>query len=264
MYWFFNIFGGAMLFAYNLLHYKEKKQLLSEISQTAIKRFAAKEQKGIYRILSKIGFWVVVETLILYVVQHPSGLVFGSIFGAIVKTGANYFGIAFFSPLLLMLFCALVKIDPLAQMDLVAPGYALALIFTKIACYFAGCCRGVPWENGFYNPISRVVEFPVQLLEAAAAVLIFAFLQIFKKKFKKGTVLPIYLISYSTLRFFTEFFRVEPKVFMGLRVYQILCIAGVIVGVLECFAARKYDTYIKKKADPCHSEEKGQGGNSLD
>ena len=236
-----------MLFTYNLLHYKEKKLLLSAVSHTAMNHFVSKEQKGIYRVLSRVGFWVVIETLILYLAQHPSGLFFNSVFGSLVKTGLNYFGMAFFSPLLVVLICVLVKIDPLAQMDLVAPGYALALILTKIACYFGGCCRGIPWENGFYNPISRLVEFPVQLLESATALLIFVFLVVCKKKFKKGTVLPVYLMAYSFLRFFTEFFRVEPDVFMGLKAYQILCIVGVIVGALEYFVARKYDAWTQRK-----------------
>ena len=126
-------------------------------------------------------------------------------------------------------------------MDLITPAYPLALTVSKVACYFAGCCRGVEWEKGFYNPVSRLIEFPAQLLEAGVALLLFVFLLCFKSKFKKGTVFPIYLLVYSFLRFFTEFTRCEPSVFMGLKTYQILCIVGVAVGVLEYIAVRRYD-----------------------
>lgn len=260
LYLFFNMVAVTVLIAYNLLHYKEKKLLLSKASLAAIRYFEAKQKK----VLSATGFWVVAEIWIISIVQHTIGMFINPAFGNLVGTGANYYGLLFFQPLLVIALCILIKVDPLAQMDLITPAYPLALIFTKIACYFGGCCNGIPWEQGFYNPISRLIEFPVQLLESAAALLLFIFLQVCKKKFKKGTVFPIYLMAYSALRFFTEFFRVEPEVFMGLKTYQILCIVGVIVGVLEYLAARKYHAWMQRKEEPCHSEEIGQGGNGLD
>jgi len=264
LYTIFNSISIVVLLAYNLLHYREKKQLLGGVSQSAIKRFEAKEQKGIYRVLSSVGFWTVIEIWLVFLLQYYLTGSFNGIFGNIVNTGANYYGLMFFAPPLVIAFCFLMKIDPLAQMDLIAPAYPLALVFVKIACFFGGCCRGVPWEHGFYNPVSRLIEFPTQFLESAVALLLFVFLQLCKKKFKKGTVFPIYLMTYSALRFFTEFTRVESEVFMGLKTYQILCIVGVAVGALEYLAARKYDACVKRKEEPCHSGETDQGGNGLD
>ena len=96
----------------------------------------------------------------------------------------------------------------------------------------------VEWESGFYNPASQLKEFPAQLLEAGVAFLIFIFLLYFKNRLSKGSVFPVYLIIYSTTRFFTEFTRCEPSVFMGLKIYQILCLVGIILGVIEYFIIR--------------------------
>jgi len=251
----FNVAATLSVLLYNLLHYNKKKLLLSEASQRAIKHFAAKQQSGFDKILSNAGFWTVIEIVIIFMLQYYISGVFNTIVGNILDTGANYFGMVFFAPLLVVAFCLIVKIDPLAQLDLITPAYPLALFFSKIACYFGGCCRGVEWEHGFYNPVSRLIEFPSQLLEAVAALLVFVFLLIVKSKAKKGTVFPIYLTAYSAIRFFTEFTRVEPEVFLGLKTYQILCIVGVAVGAIEYLAACKYSNS-QKDNNQCHSQMK--------
>lgn len=230
-----------MVLAYNMLHYKEKKMLLGGVSRSVMEYCESKEQRGVYKILASLGFWVFLETLLVTIVQYYSASFLNWPFGDLVGTGANYFGLVYFAPLLVVVLCVLLKIDPLAQLDLITPAYPLALFFSKIGCQFAGCCRGIEWEHGFYNPVSELVEFPAPLLEAGVALLLFIFLLCCKNKFKKGTVFPIYLMVYSGIRFFTEFLRWEPSVFLGLKTYQILCLVGVLVGALEYLIARKYD-----------------------
>lgn len=247
LYNLFNFIGTCALLAYNFLQFKKKKLMLSGAACHAIDHFNSKEQKGVYKVLASAGFWTAIEILVIFVFQYGLTINFNGLFGNIVNTGANYFGLLFFAPPFVVLLCLLIKVDPLAQYDLIAPAYPLALIFVKIACYFAGCCRGVRWIYGFYNPTSRLIEFPSQLLESAVALLLFVFLFTCRNKFKKGTVFPVYLMVYSFIRFFTEFTRVEPAVFMGLKTYQILCIIGVVVGALEYLAARKYDAYLQRK-----------------
>ena len=91
-----------------------------------------------------------------------------------------------------------------------------------------------------YNPISGLIEFPAPFLEAGVALLLFIVLFTFRNRFKKGTIFPIYLIAFSAIRFFTEFVRVEPAVFMGLKTYHFLCIAGVVLGLIEYLAVHLY------------------------
>ena len=243
-YTFFNVFSCVVLLIYNLLHYKEKKLLIGGVSLSAIKHFEEKNNK---RIFARIGFWTVLEIILISTFQYFLVVCYNKGFGNLVNTGANYFGTLFFAPLVLLAVCKLLKINILQQMDLITPGYPLGLVFVKIACYFGGCCRGIAWEDGFYNPISRQIEFPIQLLESAVALLLFLLLLLCKKKIITGTMFPIYLIAYSVLRFCTEFLRVEPEVFIGLKTYQLLCIAGVIIGAIEYYVVSKYYTSIKVK-----------------
>lgn len=225
----FNTIGTIALVLYNLSRFKEKRLLLSDMSR-----------KGMARFKTKAGIWVFFEIILISAVQYYFASFFNNIVGDLVNTGSNYYGILLSGPLMVTLLCLLIKVDPLAQMDLITPAYPLALIFVKIACFFGGCCRGVPWEHGFYNPISRGIEFPSQLLESGVALLLFVALHLTRKKFKKGTLFPIYMMIYSAVRFFTEFTRVEPVVFLGLKTYQIICIVGIAIGAAEYFLARKF------------------------
>ena len=227
----FNNVGAGMLLTYNLLHYKKKKMLLGGASCCAIKYFALKQQHGVNKLLASLGFWVVLETLVISCCQYL--VVFTSLVGNLLGTGANYFGLLFICPILVVSVCILFKIDPTAQLDLIAPAYPLALFFAKIACHFGGCCCGVQWDKGMFNPITRQIEFPAPLLEAGVALLLFIALLVFRNRFKKGTVFPVYLISFSAIRFFTEFTRCEPAVFLGLKTYHFLCILGVVFGIVE-------------------------------
>lgn len=245
LYSVFNYIATFMLVAYNLLHYRQKKLILGKVSRSVIERFGPNKRKGIGKLLSSAAFWVVLETLLISYVQYLG--IFNTIVGNLLDTGANYFGMLFFTPWVVVLVCVLLRIDPLAQLDLIAPAYPLALFFSKIACHFAGCCRGIRWIYGFYNPTSRLIEFPIQLLEAVVALLLFVVIFCLRKRFKKGTVFPVYLMLYSFIRFFTEFLRVEPEVFMGLKTYHFLCIIGVAVGIVEYIAARKYDAHTQSK-----------------
>ena len=248
LYSLLNTIATIMLLTYNLLHYKEKKKILGGVSRQAIDYFASRR----WRILSTVGFWVVLEIIIVSAAQYHFTGYFNSLLGKLLETGANYFGNLFSAPILVLLVCILLKIDYLAQMDLVTPAFPLALFISKIACFFAGCCGGVQWIYGCYNPTSRRIEFPAQLLESAVALVLFIFLQCGKKKFKKGTIFPVYLIAFSAIRFFTEFTRCEPNVLWGLKTYHFLCIAGVIVGVFQYWAVRKYDARMQKKAENLH------------
>lgn len=245
LYSLFNTIGMVMVLVYNLLHFKEKQPLLGGVSRSAINYFEQRKQCRVCKLLAAAGFWTILEILVITVVQYYFVGLFNTAFGKLVNTGANYFGLMTCSPVLVLLFCLLLKIDPLAQMDLITPAYPLGLIFVKIACYAANCCRGVAWIDVFPEPII----IPVQLMESAAALLLFVFLIRNKRKMKKGTVFPVYLMTYSGLRFFTEFFRCEPKVFMGLRTYQLLCLAGIVVGALEYAAVCRYRARKMEKAN---------------
>lgn len=246
--WLFGVLnsvGVIMVPLYGLLRYKEKKALLGRVSRSAMAYLASKRCRGPW---TSVTFWVIVETLLVSAAQHYFAGYMNSPFGDLFNTGANYFGLLLVAPFLVGLVCFLLKIDYLAQYDLITPAYPLALIFTKLACYCAGCCRGFAWDGGIYNPITKLTEFPAQLLEAAMALVLFFVMEYCRGKLKKGTMFPVYMMVYSGTRFFTEYTRCEPRVFFGcLKTYQVLCLAGVLVGALEYFLVCRYHVSVRKK-----------------
>lgn len=236
----FNLIGSYALILCNLLHFQKKRLFLSGASKAVIRFMEARKQFWLTKLLASANLWAIVELLLVSLVQYNYVGFLNSGASKLFHTGANYFGILYGAPFLVVLLCLLIRTDPLAQLDLVTPSYPLALFFSKIACHFGGCCCGVVWEYGMYNPITRQIEFPSPYLEAAVALLLCIFLFSFRKRFRKGTVFPIYLIAFSAIRFFTEFTREEPAVFLGLKTYHFLCIAGVILGVVEYVLVRWY------------------------
>lgn len=237
-------FGFLSVLVYNFIMFRYKKNLLCNRSLFYIK-ISSKQNKN--SLISKPGFWTVIEILLISMVQHLPISLLNSKFGLLMNTGSNYFGLLLFIPLFLLILFHIMAINPFKQTDLIAPAYPLALIFIKLACFCNGCCQGFECEwgltNYYYNSGPKK-EFPTQLLEAGLALVIFIFLYLYRKKAKEGTLFPIYVILYSGTRFFSEFTRNDPNVFGIFKTYHILCIIGVIVGVVELMIVLKYSEKI--------------------
>lgn len=191
-------------------------------------------------------YFLFIEVFIITFFQVLLNDTLGNSFGDVAGTNINYFGIAFFNPIIISVICVLFGLDLFKWFELITPAYALALFFNKLGCFCAGCCRGIEFSAGLYNHKTQLTEFPVQLVEAGVALLIFVLLNIIRKKSKEGTLYPIYLILYSSTRFFSEFLRVEEDVFWILKKYHFLCLLGIVVGLAELFIIKKYKEKIVK------------------
>lgn len=239
---------------YNLIQLKSKKDFIGNVSVFYIDVLKKYGKGRIAAFFSNKMFWAVIETVIISYFQIGFVGMLNTTFGEHVGTGANYFGLLFLTPVLLFVICHLLGIDIIKQYDLITPAFPLALIPTKLACFCQGCCWGIEWEHGLYNNRTGNVEFPVQLVELGLAAVIFIFLLLYRKKAKPGTMYPIYVITYSATRFFSEFLRREENVFGPLKIYQLLCIAGIIVGIIELLLVNKYhediSEYFKIKLSP--------------
>lgn len=158
------------------------------------------------------------------------------------------------------------KIPVWKTADIIGPALSLGHSFGRLGCFSAGCCYGtectVPWGVTFRNayagsltgvPLDRLLH-PVQLYEAFlnfASFLILFF--ILKKKRFDGQVISFYIINYSIIRYFVEFFRGdhEAKVYfiqnaspyLSISYPQLFSILALIGGFILFF--------IKKKKTEC-------------
>jgi phosphatidylglycerol---prolipoprotein diacylglyceryl transferase len=115
--------------------------------------------------------------------------------------------------------------------NLFAPAVAMGVAIGRLGCFFRGCCYGqptdLPWGVNFGDDIPR---HPTQLYESLFMLAMFVYLEKVKNKenIKPGQLFKTLMISYFVFRFFIEFIRVEPVVFAGLTLFQIISI-GVII-----------------------------------
>ena len=109
-------------------------------------------------------------------------------------------------------------------LDCIAPGLALAQGLGRIGCFLAGCCWGTPTQQPLGVTFTseqaheitgvplNVKLHPVQLYEAVLVVLAISFvLWLRKRKSFDGEVALAYMLYYSFIRFFLEFFRGNPR-----------------------------------------------------
>lgn len=98
--------------------------------------------------------------------------------------------------------------------DIFAVALPLFHAFGRVGCFFAGCCYGIPWENGISGRVmgsgnvESVARFPVQLCESGILLLLASLLLLLflKNKFS-GELMGVYLASYAVIRFALEFLR---------------------------------------------------------
>lgn len=100
--------------------------------------------------------------------------------------------------------------------DILAPSIAIAQAVGRLGCFSAGCCYGkpsdLPWAVTFRDLDSlarlNIPLHPTQLYESSGTFIIFLFLIFMrKKKSFDGQLFWLYVLLYSILRFFIEFFR---------------------------------------------------------
>ncbi len=239
------IISFICIYLCGILMYKKKKKILSAASLYFSKELREKAPNNVlFKFLSNYTFLAIVECIIFTYVQYVLSKSQNIAFSEIFNTGANYFGLIVMAPIYLVAFCLILWISPLKQIDLITPIYPLALVFIKITCFINGCCHGIEWDYGIFNYNYGRPEVPVQLIEAFWALLIFIILMKYRKKAKLGTVYPMFVILYSATRFFSEFLRGEPNVLGILKTYHLLCIAGVVFGVILYIVAIKFSDKI--------------------
>src|SRR5215467_2033521 len=111
--------------------------------------------------------------------------------------------------------------------DAFAPGIALGHAIGRLGCFSAGCCWGKPtssWIGLKFTekaheltgvPIDSALV-PTQLIEAGANLVILRILLwLRKRRAFPGEIIFAYVILYSAARFTVEFWRVDPRGWVG-------------------------------------------------
>lgn len=167
----------------------------------------------------------------------------------------NFFPNIFILPLLAYAFALLLKIKPSLFTDCTCACSCGSLICFKIACSFAGCCHGVVYNGRFYNEGCQEYQVPVQLIELACAVVMFAIILLLIKNNKmQGKVFPLFMMMYCGSRFVSEFWRGDyPAVYGRMTGYHIQCIIGFALGLIYMIIAvvfgKKLDAFFQNKND---------------
>jgi len=128
--------------------------------------------------------------------------------------------------------------------DTFVVGVATAIGIGRLGCLFFGCCYGtptdLPWgiRFGTAEDHGTLFRHPTQIYEAMFHLL-FAMLarQGISLGWIRGNWMPVYLISYCTYRFMTEFIRPEPRLFAGFTFYQLSAVL-IAVGMLVVLTRR--------------------------
>ncbi len=149
--------------------------------------------------------------------------------------------------------------------DIIGPALALGHGFGRLGCFSAGCCFGrscqLPWGVIFKSEYAHsltgiplgVALHPTQLYESILNFLNFCILFfILKKKKFNGQVFSFYIINYSIIRYFVEFYRGDhpqrayiihsSSPYLSFSFFQLFCVLGLIGGLILYFCLKKRES----------------------
>ena len=145
------------------------------------------------------------------------------------------------------LFLNALHAPALPYLDVTLLGVGLFLAFGRIGCLLVGCCHGSPFRwgvrygeehaaAGFTAGFVGVPLFPVQVLEAAVALLIVARGEVLALRAGvPGSAFTWYIIAYGAARFLLELLRGDPDrpFWAGLsqpQWFSLACMASIAAG----------------------------------
>lgn len=152
-------------------------------------------------------------------------------------------------------FTRVKKINFFEYMDVVMPGVILAQAIGRWGNFMNQEAHGGPVTEQFISKFPEFIQngmlingtyyHPTFLYESIWNLIVFGILMyiLYKKKNNHGVVIGSYMILYSIGRFFIEGLRTDSLMFFGLRIAQIVSLAGVLAGVILIVLVMK-----KKKA----------------
>ena len=144
-------------------------------------------------------------------------------------------------------------------MDLVAAGVPLGQAVGRIGCFLGGCCYGRPTDFfwGVTFPGLPGPVHPTQLYESALNLgNFFILLALRKKQTFDGQIFAAYVMNYSLIRFFVEFWREDSRrvaLFPGswpwasLSLPQAISLIGLLAGLFMWQRRRRKTQELEKR-----------------
>lgn len=206
-YWLLLITGTAGMFACT---YKRKELFSLTVWQCG----------GFTALLTAVG---VAGAMLLYYLESGS-------FG-----GVSFYGSVFLIPLLMPLLGLVFRLKPSQAMDICGPCVAIMIGCMRMNCFLSGCCGG--WEMCIGDFRFR---WPTQAIDSISdfAILIWL-LQLETNRKATGLLYPLFMITYSAMRFLLEFLRDTPKDWLYLSHGQWFALTAILIGSLWIFACKK-------------------------
>ena len=195
-----------------------------------------------------------------YITYLIIGIIVGGRLGYILIYNFNYYinnlldifkvwegGMSFHGGLIGIIFASIIfaknnNQNSFLYMDIVALVAPIGIFFGRIANYINselyGTVTNVSWAVTFVQ-VDNLPRHPSQLYEALLeGIFLFLILIYFRNKFlnKPGVISGLFLIFYSTFRFFVEFYRVPDEqlgyMFLNFTMGQVVSLIFILSGVL--------------------------------
>lgn len=157
-----------------------------------------------------------------------------------LENGSNNGGVSFFgSVYLIMILMPLVGkalgLKGAQALDASAPCVAIMVGCLRVGCFLRDCCGG--WEMCMGDFCFR---WPTQAIEGILDFVIMSWLLQSEENGKgKDILYPAFMLSYSTMRFFIEFFRDTPKDWLRMSHGQWFSLAAILIAIMWISISRK-------------------------
>ena len=144
--------------------------------------------------------------------------------------GTSFYGAVFFPPMIMVLLALLLRVPPLALLDLCAPAECVMLAILKMQCAVNGCCVGILLTitaDGTY------IRFPSQIIELLnALVLMVMLLRLIRKGTWQGRIYPIYMLLYGITRFILNLLRDTKPFLLGLPAGNFWSLVAIVIALI--------------------------------
>ena len=167
------------------------------------------------------------------------------------RAGFVFYGGVFFGLGAFYILTRRHKLDFLKLADILVLALLLGHAIGRVGCFSYGCCYGKPtssWIGIKFPPSSPAGSLgtkviPTQLISSLALLCMFLMLWSKKKRFSfKGEIFSLYFILYGMFRFIIEFYRGDPRPYLGkFSIFQIISLGMIGIGVfLWLFFQRRF------------------------